>query len=286
MHQALPLQPSQAGEGVRNHSDTKVRLAARPGAGMAGMRRRLVDDLERLRGEPGFELETYPSGDAHGGSVNRFSAPVKGLAQLQVPHRNPIISAVNRRKRKIPLSECAIQIDRTEMPRPCDHAGCLEAGEFPAPKSKASLRSYYWFCLEHVRAYNAAWDFFRDMNQDQIERFQRDSVTGHRPTWPLGSGFARAAARDAADPYGLFSEGGGFAPGADAEVRGPLDPRQRRALAVLNLEPSANLQEIKMRYKQLVKRYHPDANGGDKSAEERFKSISEAYTFLLSNRAA
>jgi DnaJ domain len=193
---------------------------------------------------------------------------------------------VNRRKRKIPLSECAIHLDGVETPRPCDHDGCLEVGEFPAPKSKLALRSYYWFCLEHVRAYNAGWDFFRDMNQAEIEHFQRDSVTGHRPTWPLGSGFARAASRGAADPFELFADGGGFSPGAEAEARGPADPRQRRALAVLNLEPSANLQEIKMRYKQLVKRYHPDANGGDKSAEERFKSISEAYTFLLSNRAA
>ena len=192
---------------------------------------------------------------------------------------------MNRRKREIPLSECAIEIDGAQRPRICDHVGCLEAGEFPAPKSKDALRSYYWFCLEHVRAYNAAWDFFRDMNQDEIERFQRDAVTGHRPTWPLGSGFAAAAMGGPHDPFELFADGGGFAPGAQATTR-PADPRQQRALAVLDLDHTANLHEIKMRYKQLVKRYHPDANGGDKLAEERFKSISEAYTFLLSNRAA
>jgi DnaJ-class molecular chaperone len=39
---------------------------------------------------------------------------------------------------------------------------------------------------------------------------------------------------------------------------------------------------VKARYKELVKRHHPDANGGDKSAEERFKTVSEAYRTLMS----
>ena len=193
---------------------------------------------------------------------------------------------MSRRKRQIPLSECAVDPGGGELPRACDHPDCTGEGEFPAPKSKLSLRSYYWFCLEHVRAYNAAWDFFRDMDQGEIERFQRDAVTGHRPTWRFGTSFARAARHGIVDPYGLFGEGDGLASGAEAAPRAPADPRHRRALAVMNLDATANLQEIKMRYKQLVKRYHPDANGGDKSAEERFKSISEAYTFLLANRAA
>jgi hypothetical protein len=193
---------------------------------------------------------------------------------------------VSKRKRHIPLSVCAVDIGGAELPRSCDHPSCVATGEYPAPRSKHTLRSYYWFCLEHVRAYNAAWDFFRDMNQAQIENFQRDAVTGHRPTWRFGTGFAKAATHGIQDPFELFAEGGGFSPGAEAEARAPADPRQRRALAELNLDASANLQEIKMRYKQLVKRYHPDANGGDKSAEERFKSISEAYTFLLASRAA
>ena len=59
--------------------------------------------------------------------------------------------------------------------------------------------------------------------------------------------------------------------------------QQRRDLAQLDLDETANLQEIKMRYKQLVKRFHPDANGGDKRAEERFKYINEAYSNLMSS---
>ena len=59
--------------------------------------------------------------------------------------------------------------------------------------------------------------------------------------------------------------------------------QQRQDLAQLDLDETATLQDIKMRYKQLVKRFHPDANGGDKKAEERFKSINEAYTNLKSS---
>jgi DnaJ-class molecular chaperone len=57
---------------------------------------------------------------------------------------------------------------------------------------------------------------------------------------------------------------------------------QRSHLAQLDLDETATLQDVKMRYKQLVKRFHPDANGGDKQAEERFKSINEAYSNLKS----
>ena len=54
------------------------------------------------------------------------------------------------------------------------------------------------------------------------------------------------------------------------------------ALRVLDLAPGASFEEVKARYKALAKLHHPDANGGDKAAEERLKSINQAYTLLKS----
>lgn len=205
---------------------------------------------------------------------------------MQENDQVPILSAVNHRNRHIPLSGLVFEDGGEAASRLCDHPACRQAGEYRAPKSKDELGTYFWFCLDHVRAYNAAWDFFRGMSQAEIERFQREAVIGHRPTWRMGTGYGQATLNGAKDPFGLFGNGQAYG-GRERRDRTPqCDPKRRRALAVLNLEATANLQEIKMRYKQLVKRYHPDANGGDKSAEERFKSISEAYTFLQSNGAA
>ncbi|HET9018229.1 MAG TPA: molecular chaperone DnaJ, partial [Acetobacteraceae bacterium] len=70
--------------------------------------------------------------------------------------------------------------------RCCDMPGCGGAGEYRAPKSRQSLREYWWFCLEHVRAYNAAWDFYKGMSPAQIEAEMRADTHWQRPTWPLG----------------------------------------------------------------------------------------------------
>ena len=48
----------------------------------------------------------------------------------------------------------------------------------------------------------------------------------------------------------------------------------------LGLDAKATPDEIKKAYRQLAKRYHPDANPNNKQAEERFKEISEAYDVL------
>lgn len=167
--------------------------------------------------------------------------------------------------------------------RGCDHPGCLEAGDFRAPRSRDALREYYWFCLDHVRSYNAAWDFFKGMGPDDIERFRRADVVGGRPSWPLGArgpkGFHYELGHDQLHEAlrRFFFD--------DAQPRPRRVPTaEEEALAVLELDGRATAAEIKARYKELVKRHHPDANGGDKAAEDRLKTINQAYTFLKSLR--
>jgi DnaJ-domain-containing protein 1 len=168
--------------------------------------------------------------------------------------------------------------------RLCNWPDCQLGGDYRAPKSRERLREFHHFCLEHVRAYNSAWNFFTGMSQAEIEGYMREDVTWHRPTWPLGSQHQHAAGWRWQDPYHLFLNGDGLngAPGASEWDRVPgRQGKLVRMLAVLDLAPDATRAELKTRYKQLAKRHHPDLNGGDKRAEERLKLINEAYTYLL-----
>lgn len=183
-------------------------------------------------------------------------------------------------------------------PRRCDKPGCENGGEFRAPKSRQSLRDYYWFCLDHVREYNQAWDFFKDMKADEIEAYQRAALTGLRPTWKLGMQGQPEAPNAKlkfffkgayVDPFILF-EDGPAAPSPTAKPRaangkpgGQLTKMQLASLDTLNLEPTATLQEVKQRFKELVKRFHPDANGGDRGAEENLRQVIKAYGQLRSS---
>jgi hypothetical protein len=167
--------------------------------------------------------------------------------------------------------------------RRCDFSGCAASGEFRAPRARDRLTEYYWFCLDHIRAYNSAWDYYKGMGPDEIEAARRADTVGWRPTWPIGS----RGRDDHIDPEQLraafsrlFDEDI-FAGHNDAPPRTPQPTTpEDDALAVMNLAVGATPEEVKARYKELVKLHHPDANGGDKAAEERLKSINQAYTFL------
>ena len=171
------------------------------------------------------------------------------------------------------------------MPRACDHPGCAASGEFRAPRSRTELDRFYWFCLDHVRAYNLAWDYYRGMSPEEIERERRRDTVGQRPTWPMGPrGDTVLEARlRGLDPAALEAALRRLMGEDDAPPRRtrPASPEEE-ALRTLGLQAGASFAQVKSRYKELVERHHPDANGGDKAAEERLKSINQAYTLLKS----
>ncbi len=164
--------------------------------------------------------------------------------------------------------------------RACNWPGCDSVGEYRAPKSPTNLREYHWFCLDHVRDYNKNWDYFSGLEEDQIEAIRRQDAVWHRPSWPLGgrteAEILEAAKHGFGDPHNILGND------AKAEPPKPKTPRDE-ALAKLGLDRTASHAERKARYKELVKRHHPDANGGSKAAEERLKTINEAYTYLLNS---
>ncbi len=185
---------------------------------------------------------------------------------------------------------------RRRADRPaCEWPGCDGAATHRAPKGRLREGEYWRFCLEHVREYNHSYNYFAGMSDDAVARFQKDAVTGHRPTWKLGQNGKQpgqprssserfSAFNGAADPFGVFTELGG---GATPRTEQPRQHRtvrnaERKALDSLGLESDAKAPDIKARFKLLVKRHHPDANGGDRSCEDRLREIIQAYNYLKS----
>jgi len=172
----------------------------------------------------------------------------------------------------------------------CQWAGCQDRATHRAPKGRQHEREYWRFCLDHVREYNQSYNYFAGMNDAAVMAYQKDALTGHRPTWKMGTGkgMPRSDFRafgTSADPFGLFGAGMRAEQKARAETR-PIRNAERKALDVLGLEAGATAHQVKMRFKQLVKRHHPDANGGDRSSEDRLVEIIQAYNYLKSVGAA
>jgi hypothetical protein len=175
----------------------------------------------------------------------------------------------------------------------CQWPGCAAAATHRAPKGRTQEREYWCFCLDHVREYNHSYNFFAGMSDDAVARYQKDAITGHRPTWKLGMlggkrskrpMNARFSADDLADdPFEMFREFGARPrrdeTRADARRRAVRNA-ERKALHTLGLEENAERPEIKARFKTLVKRHHPDANGGDRGSEDKLREIIEAYNYL------
>jgi hypothetical protein len=170
----------------------------------------------------------------------------------------------------------------------CQFKGCQAPGLHRAPMGRGREGQYYRLCLDHVRQFNSSYNYFQGMSNSEVEAYQKDSVIGHRPTWKVG---ANSWAHGT--PYGISGkEGGvhtgkdphGFFPwraqeGAETKTR-HLKPLEKKALQALNLSETAEQLEIKARFKELVKRHHPDANGGDKRSEEKLREIIQAYNYL------
>lgn len=169
--------------------------------------------------------------------------------------------------------------------RLCDHPGCEAGGEFRAPRSRLELDSYFWFCIDHVRAYNTAWNYYAGMSEHEIEDEIRRDTVWQRPSWKLGQRHGPAYEHRVRDPFDLYSHkdrgpGAGPRNGRAHEASNRVASAREQALAVFDLEPPFTQSSLKARYKVLVKMHHPDAHGGDKAAEEKLKIINQAYTTL------
>ncbi|HYE47895.1 MAG TPA: J domain-containing protein [Caulobacter sp.] len=177
--------------------------------------------------------------------------------------------------------------------RACDHAGCRTAATARAPKSPQLMHEHYWFCQAHAAEYNKQWNFFSGMSDEQVAEAQAARMTGERPTWSFkASNRSREAAAAAKNPQGWsdpFSLFGFSRPDVVHPARADgrqLGKMERGALADLDLPDSAEPKEIKRRYHELLKRCHPDSNGGDRSAEHKLQRVIQAWKTLKKAKLA
>jgi curved DNA-binding protein CbpA len=176
----------------------------------------------------------------------------------------------------------------------CQWKGCDKSAPHRAPKGRGRDGEYYYFCADHVRQYNHSYNYFDGMSDREVAEFQKDALTGHRPTWKMAAnsaapGLAGSRSRrgkngvenpSPADPHEFFAWRAKRAREEPVENRRQLRPIERRSLDALHLEPGASKEAIKARFKELVKLHHPDANGGDSRSEDKLRDIIQAYNHL------
>ena len=182
----------------------------------------------------------------------------------------------------------------------CEWKGCPNAGQHKAPMGRGREGKYYRFCLEHVRQFNASYNYFTGMSDAEVEAFRKGAITGHRPTWKLGADkggtdnlseadpanararrYAQFARKGTQDPHHVLDDSDAVSHGTPRPApRRTLRPLERKAFEALDLAETAQSPEIKSRFKELVKRHHPDANGGDRGAEDKLREIIQAYNYL------
>lgn len=280
--QPLPPHAVHPGEQCALHLYREMALARAVMASVAAVVLALVAHDEPCGGERRAETaldlggDGAGSGDAHGAYIPAFWEGGEDLADGGDGRRaGPRFHG------------------RVESGRPCEHPGCDQPGEFRAPAGRTGRRDdgpggWRWLCLDHVRAFNAGYNFFSGMDPDEIAQAQRPYAGWERETRAFSHVGADRAPRwaDFADP--LDAIGARFRqrveeaqaaqrPRTDGK---PLSGEDRASLKVLGLGPDADRRELRTRYAELVRRYHPDRNGGDRSHERALQQVIDAYTRL------
>ena len=170
----------------------------------------------------------------------------------------------------------------------CAVPGCAEGGEFRAPLSPGDFDGpgeYLYLCLDHVRAHNARYNYFAGMSPDEIEAAQSPIAGWERAT----RAFATAGAGPAPawsefiDPLDAISAR--FRPGMARPKPDRFTAPERKALGEMGLTEDVDRTGLRRRYSELVRRYHPDRNGGDRGYEGRLGAVIDAYQMLKGSRA-
>jgi DnaJ-like protein len=275
---ALALEAGLAGESGRFDGDREMAFAAAVVAGMAAMLVAVVDHFEPGRSErlaqAFVDLGRDWAGEsgAHRAYIERFGR--KGSSVLA--------SAGKKQARFHGRVEGRAQS--------CAHPGCDAAGEFRAPGSRRPTfdgpGEWRWLCLDHVREFNTGYNYFQGMTSEEIADAQRPYGGWDRETRAFSCNGDRGPRwADFVDP--LDAIGARFARRVPAERQDgrEVSERDRRHLQVLGLDLDADRRGLRLRYAELLRRYHPDHNGGDRSHEKALQAVIEAYTALKSRPA-
>ncbi len=161
----------------------------------------------------------------------------------------------------------------------CDWNKCEEEGEYRAPVEKDNSKKYRLLCLRHVKEFNKNWNYFRGMNDNQIYDFLKSDLTWHKPTQSFSSNdnFFKILWNNALkDELKNNTEQTDF----DVMFKFKFDQNDLKAFNILGVTVGTKWEKIQIKFKKLVKKFHPDMNLGDKKFEDKLKVITLAYTQL------
>lgn len=164
----------------------------------------------------------------------------------------------------------------------CQHDGCVEEGEYRAPKScDDANQTWLWFCLKHVRHYNERWNYFSGMSEEDVLKQWFKDITWERPSWPLGNWFTKShyvktRKSEFSDPFGIFSN----SYKAYQDVKKEFVVGGDKWLDLFELPANFTEDQLQQSYRKLVKQYHPDVNQDDSKANEKIRLINDGYAQL------
>ena len=160
----------------------------------------------------------------------------------------------------------------------CEWDKCSKTGMYKAPVEKDNSRKFRLFCLEHIKIFNKNWNYFSDMNENEIEYFIKSDLTWHKPTKSFGSSenfFNILWGNALEDKLNIFKNSN-----HKDFKKTNLSEKDRYALEILGLKCETNWPDIQKKFKTLVKKYHPDKNYGSKKYEDILKKVTLAYSQL------
>lgn len=184
-----------------------------------------------------------------------------------------------------------------ESGRACQAPGCEQPGEFRAPGAHGNSfdgpGEWRWFCLDHVREFNADYDFFEGMSAEEILTAQgpasgwRTESPSFNPTGGVDGVPRWADFEDPLDAISARAHGIKSRARREAEMAmdGTFSKAEAQALETMGLGLDTDRRRLRRRYSELVRRYHPDRNGGDRQYEARLGRVVEAYQLLRKARA-
>ena len=279
----LPRHPVHPRERLRHDLHREVALAPPVMARMAGMFRTVVNDLQVGGSERMAQAFVDFGRDGTGERLGHAAY----IGALLREGRVELAGTSGRKEARFH--------GRVEGQGLCAHPGCTAAGEFRAPAVHGPTNGFNgpgqwrWLCLDHVRAFNSGYNYFEGMSAEEISAAQNPYGGWDRETRAFAStgGGEPPKWADFADP--LDAIGARFRRRAEANaVRKDgrdLSAEDRKSLGVLGLGIDVDRRELRQRYSELVRRYHPDRNGGDRSHEKALQAVIEAYTQLKSRPA-
>ena len=161
----------------------------------------------------------------------------------------------------------------------CDWNNCFEEGSYKAPIEKDNSKKYRMLCLNHIKEFNKNWNYFEGMDDKQINEFIKSDITWHKSTQSFSSSdnFFKVLWNNALNEnLNKYKVNGQF----DHINQFKFNHNDVKAFGILGLSIGIKWENIKEKFKKLVKKYHPDMNAGNKKYEDKLKVITLAYTQL------